>query len=123
MDTGDTEVENQLRSSLITSTIETTRREWTADITEVRLTGLCDQVKEYRGAWFESEEDDSAVGMLIWDSSRFPASSGKWKTEIKGKALVGNVDWNIINVQIVAEALTIGGICLPRKNGHKRTGC
>lgn len=68
-------------------------------------------------------EDDSAVGTLV----RYPASRRKCRTKkkkkIKGNAPVGNVGWSIINIQIVPEALTIGGISLPRENGEKRKGC
>lgn len=45
------------------------------------------------------------------------------KKKKKGNVLVGNVGWSIINIQIVPEALTIGGISLPRENGEKSKGC
>ena len=67
-------------------------------------------------------EDDLAVGTLVG----YPASRRKCRTKkkkIKGNAPVGNVGWSIINIQVVPEALTIGGISLPRENGEKRKGC
>ena len=65
--------------------------------------------------WQLVSEDDSAVGTLVWDGKGYPASRRKCRTKKKkGNAPVGNVGWNIINIQIVPEALLVGYLCPER---------
>ena len=58
-----------------------------------------------------------------WQDIQPAGENVEQKKKIKGNAPVGNVGWSIINIQVVPEALTIGGISLPRENGEKRKGC